>query len=114
MATQLATTAPAAELIGRLRNLHGPLLFHLSAGCCDGTAPICMRQDEFFLGEGDVLLGEAAGVPFYTAAAQAAWLADANLVLDVVESQSDSFSLEAGDGYRFIARTERCAPKSAL
>jgi hypothetical protein len=79
-------------------------MFHLSGGCCDGTAPICMKQGEFPLGAYDVLLGEVEGAPFYTGAAQAAFLADAKLLLDVVESESDSFSIEAGEGLRFIAR----------
>jgi uncharacterized protein (DUF779 family) len=44
------------------------------------------------------------GAPFYTDAAQAALLDNADLLLDVVESESDSFSVEAGDGLRFIVR----------
>jgi uncharacterized protein (DUF779 family) len=31
-------------------------------------------------------------------------MANAEFLLDVVESESDSFSIEAGDGLRFIAR----------
>jgi uncharacterized protein (DUF779 family) len=80
-------------------------MFHLSGGCCDGTSPICLKQGEFPLGDLDVLLGELEGAPFYTGVSQAALLGDAELQIDVVEGMSDSFSIEAGDGLRFIART---------
>ena len=109
----VAASVVAATLIRRLQRRHGPLLFHLSSGCCDGTAPICLRQGEFHLGSCDVLLGEVEGAPFYTGAAQANLLANAELLLDVVESESDSFSIEAGDGVRFIVRTLNSARKSS-
>ena len=109
MPAHVAASASAAALIRRLRELHGPLMFHLSGGCCDGTAPICLKQGEFPLGSLDVLLGEVEGAPFYTGVAQAALMANAELLLDVVEGESDSFSIEAGDGQRFIARTLSCA-----
>lgn len=104
MPAHLTVSRAAAALIRRLQELHGPLVFHLSRGCCDGTAPICLRQGELHRGSRDVLLGEVAGAPFYTDAAQAALLANAGLLLDVVESDSDGFSAEAGDGLRFIVR----------
>jgi hypothetical protein len=88
-------------------------MFHLSSGCCDGTAPICLRQGEFRLGSCDVLLGEVEGAPFYTGATQANLLANAELLLDVLEGESDSFSIEAGDGVRFILRTLNSARKSS-
>ena len=53
------------------------------------------------------------GAPFYTGAAQANLLANAELLLDVVESESDSFSIEAGDGVRFIVRTLNSSRKSS-
>jgi uncharacterized protein (DUF779 family) len=110
MPIHVATSASAAALIRKLRESHGPLLFHLSGGCCDGTAPLCLRQSDFQIADCDVLLGEVEGAPFYTGAAQAALFDNDELLLDVVEGECDSFSIEAGDGLRFIARTLRCAP----
>jgi len=101
----VAASSAAAALLRRLRQRHGPLLFHLSSGCCDGTAPMCLRQSDFHPGASDVLLGSLEGVPFYTSSWQAQLLGDVSLLIDVVESQSDSFSLEAAEGIRFIART---------
>jgi uncharacterized protein (DUF779 family) len=70
----------AARLTRQLRELHGPLLFHLSCGCCDGTVPICLKQSDFRVGSSDVLLGEVEGVPFYTGGTHARWLADGCIV----------------------------------
>ncbi len=36
---------------------HGPLMFHQSGGCCDGSSPICYLEGEFRTGASDVLLG---------------------------------------------------------
>jgi uncharacterized protein (DUF779 family) len=106
LATRIITTPKAAALIKNLKERHGPLMFHLSGGCCDGSAPLCFKEGEFRLGSHDVLMGVVAEeTPFYTGSAQAEYLAHVQLVLDVVESESDSFSLEASEGVRFISRT---------
>jgi uncharacterized protein (DUF779 family) len=64
-----------------------------------------LRRDEFRLGSRDVCLGEVEGVPFYTGDDQSKLLAQSELLIDVVASESDSFSIEAGEGVRFILRT---------
>ena len=61
-----------------------------------------------------ILLGEVEGAPFYTGIGQAALMTNAELLLDVVDGESDSFSIEAGDGQRFIARTLSCARDSSM
>src|SRR6185436_4144256 len=38
---KVTCTPEAAELIRALRAEHGPLMFHQSGGCCDGSAPMC-------------------------------------------------------------------------
>lgn len=103
MSGRLHVTPAAAALLRRLRQQHGPLLLHLSGGCCEGSAPMCLRQSGFRTGGGDVLLGEAEGCPFYVGAAQAPYWAGFQLTLDVLpEGGGDSFSLEAADGARFV------------
>jgi uncharacterized protein len=43
--------------------------------------------------------------PFYVGAAQYQYLAETPLVLDVAPGGEDSFSLEAAEGIRFVARS---------
>jgi len=100
----LATVA-ARALIAELREAHGPLLFHQSGGCCDGSAPMCFQQGEFRVGSRDVLLGDVDGVPFYMGAAQFEYWKHTQLTLDVVAGRGAGFSLEAPRGVRFLIRS---------
>lgn len=100
------TALPAAlELIGRLCARHGPLLFHQSGGCCDGSSPMCYAQDEFIVGDRDVQLGEIGGAPFYISAPQFEYWKHTQLIIDVVEGRGGMFSLENGEGVRFLVRS---------
>jgi len=95
---------PAAGALARsLVAAHGPLIFHLSGGCCEGSAPMCLRQSDFRPGAQDVRLGEIEGCPFYVGAAQYNYWALYQIVVDVTTGGGDSFSLEAADGTRFTA-----------
>ena len=55
---RVALTPAAADLLVRLTDLHGPLMFHQSGGCCDGSAPMCFPDSEFTTGDADVHLGD--------------------------------------------------------
>ena len=46
-------TAAAAELLESLRERHGPLMFHQSGGCCDGSSPMCYPRGDFVVGDRD-------------------------------------------------------------
>jgi uncharacterized protein (DUF779 family) len=104
----LATPA-AGALIQKLVAVHGPLMFHQSGGCCDGSAPMCYPRGEFKLGARDVKLGEIDGEPFYIGGDQYETWKHTQLTLDVVKGRGASFSLEIPDGVRFIVRSDVCA-----
>ena len=55
---QVMTTAAAVALMEKLRAKHGPLMFHQSGGCCDGSSPMCYPLGEFMTGDSDVLLAD--------------------------------------------------------
>ena len=104
MVERVVATEKANDLIGRLRAKNGPLLFHQSGGCCDGSAPMCYPQGEFRIGQGDVLLGEIAGCPVYIDGAQFKLWAHTQLIIDVVPGRGAGFSLESPEGVRFLTR----------
>jgi uncharacterized protein (DUF779 family) len=81
------------------------LIFHLSGGCCEGSAPMCFRAGDFRVGARDVLLGVIEDCPFYVGAAQFSYWAYCELTVDVTPAGGDSFSLEAAEGVRFIVRS---------
>jgi len=104
-ATRVSATAAALELIARLEQSHGALLFHQSGGCCDGSSPMCFPRGEFMIGEADVLLGEIGGQPFYMSESQFAYWSHTHLIIDVVEGRGGMFSLEGPQGLRFLTRS---------
>lgn len=105
----VSATAAALDLIARLRARHGPLMFHQSGGCCDGSAPMCYPDGDFLIGGRDVLLGTIDGCPFYIGGDQYALWRHTRLTLDVVPGRGAGFSLEAPEGLRFLIRSDICA-----
>jgi uncharacterized protein len=104
-AMRVSATPQALALIGELMTKHGPLMFHQSGGCCDGSAPMCYPRGEFLIGDQDVLLGEIGGQPFYMGAAQFEYWRHTHLTIDVVPGRGGMFSLEGPEGLRFLTRS---------
>ncbi len=102
---RVKATEAAVELIRKLRALHGPLLFHQSGGCCDGSAPMCYPLAEFKIGERDVCLGHIDDAPFYIGGQQFELWKHTQLVIDAVPGRGAGFSLEAPEGFRFLTRS---------
>ncbi|WP_296661876.1 DUF779 domain-containing protein [Paraburkholderia sp.] len=105
MVLRVTATPEALALIERLANEHGPLLFHQSGGCCDGSAPMCFPAGEFMVGTADVQLGEIGRMPFYMTEAQFTYWRHTQLVIDAVPGNGGMFSLERPTGLRFITRS---------
>jgi len=104
-------TAAAAELLASLQDRHGPVMFHQSGGCCDGSSPMCYPLGDFLVGDRDVLIGVLDvgqdGVPVWISGPQyQAHYRDkrTQLVIDVVAGRGSGFSLEAPEGLRFLSR----------
>ena len=100
----LATDA-ALDLIAKLKVKHGPLMFHQSGGCCDGSSPMCYPDGELLVGDGDVRLGEIGDCPFYMSAPQFEYWKHTQLMIDVVPGRGGMFSLEGPEGLRFLTRS---------
>lgn len=114
MVTRVSATPEALEWIARLRAQHGPLLFHQSGGCCDGSAPMCYQRNEFKVGEADLKLGELDGEPFYMSAAQFEYWQHTHLTIDVVKGRGAGFTLEAPEGIRFLTRSRLYTPDEEI
>jgi uncharacterized protein len=115
---RVAITPAAATLLRELRSQHGPLMFHQSGGCCDGSAPMCYPAGELIVGASDMFLGEldvsAPGhqgseppaptdlVPVYISRPQFEYWSHTHVTIDVVPGRGAGFSLEAPTGRRFI------------
>jgi uncharacterized protein (DUF779 family) len=105
---RVTASAAAVALIDQLVSVHGPVLFHQSGGCCDGSSPMCYPRGEFMVGDSDVLLGllpDSSASPFYMWAPQFAYWSHTHLTVDVVAGRGGGFSLEAPEGVRFLIRS---------
>ncbi|MGW1074037.1 DUF779 domain-containing protein [Streptomyces sp. NPDC002537] len=117
--SRVALTPAAAELVRRLREKHGPLMFHQSGGCCDGSSPMCYPYGEFRTGGSDVLLtelavaGVAERVGFWMSADQFERWRHTHLTVDVVAGRGSGFSLEAPEGVRFLVRSRLLSDEEA-
>jgi uncharacterized protein len=116
-------TPAAADVLRRLRDQHGELMFHQSGGCCDGSSPMCYPLGDFLTGDADVHLGdldvpagageeeageedaEAFTVPVWMSRSQFAYWQHTRLTIDVVPGRGAGFSLEAPEGVRFLIRS---------
>jgi uncharacterized protein (DUF779 family) len=99
---RVTVTSRAREVIDRLRDQHGALMFHQSGGCCDGSAPMCFQEGDFLVGSRDVCLGEIHGCKFYMAPDQFKYYENMQITIDVTEGRGSSFSLEIPLGLRFM------------
>jgi uncharacterized protein len=103
--TRVTATDAALALLARLAVKHGPLMFHQSGGCCDGSAPMCYPQGEFIVGDYDRLLGHIGGMPFYISGPQFEYWQHTHLIIDVVPGRGGMFSVEGPEGLRFLTRS---------
>lgn len=107
---RVEVTEPAAALLRTLTQQHGPLMFHQSGGCCDGSSPMCYPVGMFLTGDGDVLLGAVdAGlddlIEVYMSESQFEYWKYTHLTIDIVEGRGAGFSVEGPTGKRFLIRS---------
>lgn len=105
---RILSTPAADAMMARLIGRHGPLMFHQSGGCCDGSAPMCYPAGEFRVGGQDVLLGHVGDdgvIPVWIGAAQYEYWRHTQVTIDVVPGRGAGFSLEGPEGVRFIVRS---------
>lgn len=108
---QLEITPQALDILNKLKAEHGELIFLISGGCCDGSAPLCFIASEFTLGENDIQIGQVDETPVYVADTLSQHIkGDDQFCLDVAPGRGGGFSLEAPYGVRFINRKEASCP----
>lgn len=105
MNRRVLVTPDAFEVIEQLKERYGPLMFHQSGGCCDGSSPMCFELGEFKVGGSDVCLGNIAGCPFWMSKDQFEYWKHTELTVDVTKGRGASFSLEIPLGLRFIIQS---------
>lgn len=112
--SRVALSDEAVKLLRLLWVIHGPLMFHQSGGCCDGSSPMCFPAGGFQTSTQDVLLGRFDIAPtgedemlidFWMSSEQFAYWSHTHLTVDVVRGRGSGFSVEAPEGVRFLIRS---------
>jgi uncharacterized protein len=104
-------TEAAANLLLKLTGQHGPLMFHQSGGCCDGSSPMCYPDGDLITGDADILLGKLAvpglekPIDFWMSVSQYEYWKHTHLTVDLVPGRGSGFSVEAPEGVRFLIRS---------
>jgi uncharacterized protein len=108
--TRVDVTEEAADMLRRLTVKHGPLMFHQSGGCCDGSSPMCFPDGDFITSEADVHLGDLGvgldrPIPVWMSVSQYGYWKHTHLTIDIVPGRGAGFSVEAPEGMRFLIRS---------
>ena len=114
MVDRVSATDATVSLINDLTEVHGPLLFHQSGGCCDGSAPMCFARGDFKVGSRDVFLGVINEQPFFMAEDQFSYWEHTHLIIDVVAGRGGMFSIEGPTGKRFLTRSRVFSDEEAI
>ncbi len=113
--SRVALDDDAQALLLKLWDIHGPLMFHQSGGCCDGSAPMCFPAGEFHTGSGDIRLGVfdispdndgSMEIDFWMAKEQFEYWSHTHLTVSVVPGRGSGFSVEGPEGVRFIIHSK--------
>jgi len=107
---KVSATPEALALLAEIVADHGPVMFHQSGGCCDGSSPMCYPAGDLLIGDQDVQLGEIGGMPFYISRSQYDVWRHTDLIIDVVKGRGGMFSLDNGRERRFLTRSTLCLP----
>ena len=115
---RVGLTEAAAALLRELSVVHGPLMFHQSGGCCDGSSPMCYPEGEFITAEADIHLGNLdVGLPkpveVWMSRAQFEYWKHTHLTIDVVAGRGAGFSVESPTGKRFLIRSRLFSDQEA-
>jgi len=105
MIQRVLVTPEAEATIDQLREKNGPLIFHQSGGCCDGSSPMCFVSGEMMLDDNDVWIGDIHGCPFLMSNDQFEYWKHTQLIVGITKGRGSSFSLEIPMSTRFIIRS---------
>ena len=108
--SRVALSGAAVELLQKLWGQYGPLMFHQSGGCCDGSSPMCFPAGEFITADADIRLGlfklpGCGPLAFWMSKEQFNYWSHTHLTVDVVAGRGSGFSVEAPEGKRLLIRS---------
>ena len=105
MIKRVSVSEDASKVIATLKEKFGPLMFHQSGGCCDGSQPMCFEKGDFKIGYSDVCLGVIDECEFWMNKDQFKYWQYSQLHIHIMEGRGSSFSIEIPMGLRFLTQS---------
>ena len=105
MVPRVTISPEAVEVLNKLKERFGDLMFHQSGGCCDGSQPMCFEKGDFKLGASDVCLGVIENTEFWMSKDQFEYWQYSQLNIHITQGRGSSFSLEIPMGLRFLTQS---------
>lgn len=104
---KITATDEAKTLLNNLKTQHGNLIFVHSEGCCEGTSPMCMPEDDFYIGSQYERIGEIDGVPYYMHHSNSPYWQYLQIIIDVDDLFGNTYSLESAENKSFVIQSKR-------
>lgn len=105
MIKRIVATKEAENIIHRIAQEFGEIIFYQSGGCCEGSRPICMPKNDYYVKTKDALFDTIEGFEYYMDKDVIEYWQYSQLTLDVIDSPSGGFSLENEYDKSFIIRS---------
>jgi uncharacterized protein (DUF779 family) len=105
MVARVVATDEALQLIETIKERNESIMFYQSGGCCDGSVPMCYPEGDFRLGDSDIYLGSIGEVPFYMHKSQYEYWKHTQLIIDALDGEGATFSLDSLETKHFITRS---------
>ncbi|SPF75475.1 hypothetical protein ALP8811_00465 [Aliiroseovarius pelagivivens] len=102
---KVVVTEAALTLLEEIRAEHGDVVFKISAGCCDGTGPMCFREADVMIGVNDIKLGDVDKAGIWAAPSIADLWKNSQMILDAGPGSGAGFSLDNGRTTHFLTRS---------
>lgn len=107
---KVVVTEAALALLAELQAEHGDLIIQMSAGCCDGSGPMCFRKSDVHIGDSDVKLGDAGEAEIWASRSIAGIWENSQLILDAGPGSGEGFSLDNGRTTHLLTRAQVLTP----
>ena len=114
MTKRVLVSPEAATVIAELKEKFGPLMFHQSGGCCDGSQPMCFEKGEFKVGGSDIKIGTIEDCDFFMSRDQYEYWKHTQITIWITAGRGSSFSLEIPMGVRFIVHSRIFTEEESL
>ncbi len=114
MTKRVLVSSEAAKVIAALKEKFGPLMFHQSGGCCDGSQPMCFEKGEFKVGGSDIKIGNIEDCDFFMSRDQYEYWKHSQITIGITPGRGSSFSLEIPMGIRFIVHSRIFTEEESL